>query len=220
MPIPIECKRRLSKRKRRSRLNELCLKLNLPNINADFIGIVPSRVDFEWKGHDLILNAIKNLNDKQKIHLVFSGWGNDYSQAKQMVDQYEINDFITFLPFSLSKPLLTEFFSLMDFSIDQFRFLGTYGTALVEALSSGCPAITWIEEEAYISMGWSPPPVMNAKSIQDLIKILNSIVNKEIDLENFSKKSINWIKETHSPNKVLPNLIKKFKNIRSKSIKL
>lgn len=217
LPIPALSKFRASKSERTPRLAALCQSLGLPPLQGDVIGLVPSRVDFTWKGHDLLLGALKRVTGRERLHLIFSGWGNDYTQAKTYVAQHGLRDQVTFLPFSLSKPILAEFFSLVDFAVDQFRFMGTYGTALVEALAAGCPTLMWIEEQAFAARGWEPPPVINAESEADIVRSLELIACGSIDLEAASQSSLAWIQRVHAPEAVLPNLLRRFAKMQSAS---
>ena len=215
LPIPAHRLFRLSKAERSSRLAPLCQRLGLPSIQGDIIGLVPSRVDFTWKGHDLLLGAMSRVSNRERLHLIFSGWGNDYDQAQAYVAKHGLQDQVTFLPFSLSKPLLAEFFSLVDFAADQFCFMGTYGTALVEALAAGCPTLMWIEESSFVARGWEPPPVINAESEADIVCKLELIACGSIDLEDVSQRSQAWIGRMHAPEAVLPKILSCFVKIQT-----
>ena len=211
IPIPSELHLRKNKESRRKSLKELFHQLGLNLPNTEYIGVVASRVDFNWKGHDLLLNALSELmhqKNKDNMHLIFSGWGRDYYLAKKFVIENKIEGMVTFLPFALSKPLLQQLFSAADFTVDQFRSMGTYGTAMVEALSAGAPTLMWIDTEAFIKRGWQPPPVINAHSTEDITNKLFQIANGEICLEALSKESQHWISLVHSYNAVIPNLVK------------
>ncbi len=215
MPIAISCRARSGKMERHSKLTMLCKALNLPVIESEIICLIPSRVDFIWKGHDLLLGALKRATGREKLHLIFSGWGNDYAHAKTYVAQHRLEAQVTFLPFSLSKPLLAEFFTLVDFAVDQFRCLGTYGTALVEALAAGCPTMMWIDEQAFTARAWEAPPVLNAQSEEDIVSYLEKIACGSIDLEDISQRSQAWIQRVHAPEVVLPQLLHRFEKMQS-----
>lgn len=206
IPIPIHCTARDNKKARRRKLVNLMKKLEVPLTDFDFVGLVPSRIDFDIKGHDYLLNALKEISSKKRLHLIFSGWGNDYLKASDFVKRHGIQDQITFLPFALSQPLLTQFMSSVDFVIDQFKFMGTYGTAAVEALAIGCPTMMWIDEKSFKNMGWEAPPVINAKTQLEIKLKLESILDGSINLESVSQQSQSWVKRVHSPNIVLPTL--------------
>ena len=62
---------------------------------------------------------------------------------------------VTFLSCALSKPYFIRFFRASDFVVDQF-FMGTDGTAAVEAMSCRTPVIMWIDEETFRQRGWEP----------------------------------------------------------------
>ncbi len=220
LPIPVSCRARASKTERNFRLSALCERLNLPAMQGGVIGLIPSRVDFTWKGHDLLLGALKRVTSRERLHLIFSGWGNDYAHAKTYVAQHGLEAQVTFLPFSLSKPVLAEFFTLVDFAVDQFRFMGTYGTALVEALAAGCPTLMWIDEHAFHARGWEPPPVLNAQSEVDIVECLENIACGAIDLEDISQRSQAWIQRVHAPEAVLPHLLHCFEKMQSSVLEI
>jgi glycosyltransferase involved in cell wall biosynthesis len=215
LPIPAPITSRADQSERRKRLTALCHKLDLPEIAGDNIGFVPSRVDFGWKGHDLLLGALQRCTGREKLHLIFSGWGNDYGRAKDYVQRNGLSELVTFLPFSLSRPILAEFFSVADFAVDQFRFLGTYGTALVEALAAGCPTLMWIEESVFRSRGWESPPVMNAETEADIAQQLERIAQGGMDLDQLSRQSQAWVRRVHAPDAVLPDLMARFSAMQS-----
>jgi glycosyltransferase involved in cell wall biosynthesis len=158
---------------------------------------------------------MSRVSNRERLHLIFSGWGNDYDQAQAYVAKHGLQDQVTFLPFSLSKPLLAEFFSLVDFAADQFCFMGTYGTALVEALAAGCPTLMWIEESSFVARGWEPPPVINAESEADIVCKLELIACGSIDLEDVSQRSQAWIGRMHAPEAVLPKILSCFVKIQT-----
>ena len=213
LPIPVSCTPRASKLERKFRLAKLFEDLNLPAIDKEIVCLIPSRVDFNWKGHDLLLGALRRVTGLDKLHFIFSGWGKDYLYAKAYVTQHGLENQVSFLPFSLSKPKLAEFFTLVDFAVDQFRFMGTYGTASVEALAAGCPTMMWIDDKAFTDRGWEPPPVLNARSEMDIVNYLEQISCGSIDLENISRRSQAWIQRIHAPNVVLPHLLHYFEKM-------
>ena len=211
LPIPIAPRERLTPEARMEKRKQLCEELGVKIPLNKVIGFIPSRIDYYWKGQDLLLEGLTKLPNKENLHLIFTGWGSDYQDAKDFVSKHDLGNIITFLPCSLSKPLLANFFSSVDFTVDQFRYMGTYGTAMVEALSHGCPTLMWINESFYKARGWQAPPVINAKSKDEIIAKLEGIASGDINLEETSKQSLEWIAAEHSPSVVCPKLIDRFK---------
>jgi glycosyltransferase involved in cell wall biosynthesis len=219
LPMPTALSVRVDKTARKSMLAGILRELGLPDIQADVVGIVPSRVDFAWKGHDLLLRAFSRAKGREQMHLIFSGWGNDYGKAKTYVEPQGLKGCVTFLPFSLSRPILAHFFSLADFAVDQFGYMGTYGTAMVEAMAAGCPTLMWIEDASFVARGWEPPPVINAEKEDDIVRKLELIASGAIDLAVESQRSQDWIRRVHAPAAVVPVLMQRFAEMRAEAVR-
>jgi glycosyltransferase involved in cell wall biosynthesis len=190
--IPLPLRRRLPKEERRKVLADLMKDLGLAEPKADWIGFIPSRIDFFWKGTDLLFRAIRQWNRGHNLHLIASGWGEDYRKAKEMIPAEQI----TFLPCTVSKPILYEFYGASDFVADQF-LLGTYGTAAVEAMSCGTPVMMWIDEKAFRTREWTPPPVLNARGEQEILRLLGAVISGGIDLEAQGQLAQEWVAKVH-----------------------
>lgn len=194
LPIPFDTTKRLEKLDRRKLLSDLFYQLGGLSVpETDYVLFVPSRVDFLWKGTDLLIKAFENLLGTRKLHLIISGWGNDYKKARQMLTSQHV----TFLPCALSRPLLRDLLQAVDLVADQF-FFGTYGTTLVEAMSCGTPVLTWIDQNAFEQRGWKSPPVLNANDEAGIRQILADLVEDKIDLEQRARSSLDWARELHS----------------------
>jgi len=210
VPIPISTQSRPVQDERRTRLIKLLAELGHNSPERQHVGFVPSRMDFSWKGQDRLLDAMAGLTDRSRPHLIFSGWGRDYSEAKRIVQEKGLAQCVTFLQVSLSKPLLCEMFSACDFAVDQFH-AGTYGTAMVEAMACGLPVIMWIDEEVYENRGWESPPVINCRTTADIAKALIRITSNSLDLEEAGRLSQAWVARVHNPEVVLANVLEFFK---------
>lgn len=205
--IPSEVVPRRPAPARHRALSVLLEQLGLPMPAQPLCGIIPSRVDYYWKGHDLFLRGFAR-GHRAEIHWYVSGWGGDYPKAQEFVIQNGLEHCVTFLPVGLSKPLLAEFMSAADLCIDQFR-MGTYGTTAVEAMACGCPVMMRIDDEAFNARGWEPPPVMNAENSDDIDRILGGIQSGEIDLEERGRDAAAWVSRNHAPDKVVPDLLQR-----------
>ncbi len=216
-PMPYEMKPRVTKAERRLLLQKLGKSLGIIIPDAEFIGFIPSRVDFFWKGQDILIKAFQMFPGRNRMHLIFSGWGKDYSEASKIIQEQGMERSIIFLPFALSKPLLLEFFSTVDFVVDQFR-LGTYGTSALEAMSHGSPVLMWIDEDSFIKKQWEPPPVLNAESSDEIAAVLNDIVGGQLNLEELGLNSMKWAQRVHSQDIVVNKFYKYMKEIEEKLV--
>ena len=204
--IPSEVVPRRPAPARRRALSELLERIGVRMSAQPLCGFIPSRVDYYWKGHDLLLRALVR-RPRADIHWYVSGWGADYPKAQEFVNENSLDHCVTFLPVSLSKPLLVEFMSAADLCVDQFH-MGTYGMSAVQAMAQGCPVMMRIDDEAFNARGWEPPPVLNAENADDIARILNSILSGEIDLEERGRAAAAWVSRNHSPDQVLPDLLR------------
>ena len=196
LPIPLSITPRFSQDKRRDILGQLMTELNLSTPDAKYIGFIPSRVDFYWKGQDRLLQALTKIEHQKQIHLIFSGWGQNYQDIQNIVKQAQLQSHVTFLPCAVSKPTLYKFFQAADFIVDQF-LMGTYGTAAIEAMSCGCPILMWIDELAFQKRGWEAPPVINVKTEADIFEAITAITSGQIDLEKSGLLAQEWIQKIH-----------------------
>ena len=198
MPLPYDLKERLSVLERRNKLKKLMSELNVSLPQADFYAFTPSRVSFQLKGHDRLLGAIKELKGTtDNIHFIFIGWGDDYQEVEQYISENGICDRVTLLPIFCSKLFLYRLFESVDFVVDSFGGTGTYGTSLSEAWSTSCPTVTWISD-LFQNKGWEEPPVIPARSEEDISTALGLISSGVIDLDEVSEKVNAWFGRVHS----------------------
>mgnify|MGYP000995350881 CR=1 FL=1 len=201
LPIPLKSESRLKREKRRMLLNKIISDIDISIPEAKIIGFIPSRIDFYWKGHDILFESLNSLSNQKDIHLIASGWGKDYLTAKNML----INNSVTFLPCALSKQIVYNLYKASDFVIDQF-VMGTYGTSAVEAMSFGAPVLMWINNTFFQNLNWEPPPVINAKTKEEVLDKLNKIISGEVDLEIEGQRCLDWVNRIHDEKKVISNL--------------
>lgn len=199
VPIPIPTRPRQNKEERRKRLRQLLSYCGAKMPEDQLIGFVPSRVDFQWKGHDRLLQALVNLKNENlsiRVHLIFVGWGADFGAAQTFVRDNDLGEHITLLNCALSKPLLFDFFLSADFVIDQF-VMGLYGTAALEAMACGAPLSMWINDS--YERPWGIPPIFNAQSASEIAAFFGEIAGVQTNLEHRSMSIQDWMRRVHSP---------------------
>jgi glycosyltransferase involved in cell wall biosynthesis len=208
--IPIPVRQRAPAGDRRQTLRALLAGLGFESSSSAYVGFVPSRIDYEWKGHDRLLNALARLDRQGKasdLHLIFSGWGNDFDAARCFVEANDLCKRTTFLDCALSKPLLYQFYLNADFVVDQF-IVGMLGTAALEAMSCGAPLITWINDAA--ERAWGTPPVLQARTTNEIAAVLERLSSGHIDLDQVGTSLQEWLGRLHNPATVVPNMLEIF----------
>ena len=209
VPLPYLPHERLSKAARTEKLKALFKELDIKLMDADIYCFTPSRINFHWKGHDRLFEAINENNENLKIHFIFLGWGDDYGKAMAYVDEYALHSCITVIPIFCSKKMLFRFFEAVDVIIDAFNGSGSYGAALSEAMSFGCPVVTWISE-MFDKPGWEAPPVIQARSKEEISEVIVKVSKGEIDLDDWSIKTAAWFNRVHSNEAVKQVVNEKF----------
>lgn len=208
VPLPYMVSSRLPDTERRNKLNELFFSLGRKLPAAEYYCFTPSRINFHWKGHDRLLRAIEKNRGVLNIHFIFLGWGDDYLKAVEYVEQQRLTDVVTVLPLFLSKKYLMRFFTSVDFIIDSLNGNGGYGTSLSEAMSVGCPVVTWISD-MFDRPGWERPPVIHARTEEELGVVMKDISSGKIDLASQSRTAADWFARVHSSEKVFEVLQEK-----------
>jgi glycosyltransferase involved in cell wall biosynthesis len=200
LPIPIPVRPRPPAAERRQWFD------GFPAQRDRLIGFVPSRVDYTWKGHDMLLRAVAGLSPSasSRIHLVFTGWGSDHAAASRFAAEKGIA--ATFLDAALSKPLLFRAYQAADFVVDQFK-VGMYGTAALEAMACGTPLLTWLNTA--FERPWGIPPVINAGSESEIKAALEKIAAGAIDLEATGRQLQQWLARVHDAKAVTAKLLER-----------
>jgi len=213
--IPIATRRRADQATRREQIGVLLESVGIRTPSRRYLGFVPSRVDYEWKGQNRLLRAFARLIRQRKapdIHLIFSGWGEDFENARNFVHEERIGEQVTFLDCALSKPLLYRFYLAADFIVDQF-IVGMCGTSALEAMSCGAPVITWINSA--VARPWGFPPVLQARTEEEIAAVLSDISEGRIDLEAAGARVQQWIARNYDPHTATCSLMAAFGGMRA-----
>jgi glycosyltransferase involved in cell wall biosynthesis len=206
LAIPMRLQPRLAADERRSQRSALLAELGLPPVDAPQVAVIPSRLDFEWKGHDRLIAALALLPADQRPYLIASGWGRHQDDMRGQIAEAGLLDRISFLPGPVSKPLLYRLFQSADFAIDQFC-MGSYGTAAVEAMSVGTPVMMHIAGAAFAARGWEAPPVLNADRPETIAALLSDLATGKCDLDAASIAVTDWMSRVHAEQSVVDTFV-------------
>ena len=212
MPIPIPVRVRHPVARRKSDMFNLLKEQGVVIPQDAVVGFVPSRIDYEWKGQDKLLQAIDELQVQlrsAKVRFVFSGWGTDFYNARNFARDNKIDDLTIFLDVALSKPLLFKYYLAADFVVDQFN-VGMYGTSALEAMASGGPLMIWLNEN--YERSWGKPPVINVHTVDEIFTALKNIIEGKINLDVMGNELQAWMGRIHGPAGVVNSLMEIFNN--------
>jgi glycosyltransferase involved in cell wall biosynthesis len=200
--LPFAARPRLAPQERRRLLNDVLAEVNVAPITSRFAVMVPSRIDYTWKGQDLLLAAMEKVESPDTFTFVFSGWGADYQDFCKRTAGWRN---IRVMECAVSKPILLDLAAGADLLVDQFK-LGHIGTAAREAAAVGAPVMSWI---ASSPLGWfSRPdlPVINVREPVAIARAFNAIAAGKLDLEACSAASTAWIERYASPQEMAATL--------------
>jgi glycosyltransferase involved in cell wall biosynthesis len=191
LPMP-EVDPPLGRAARRTALAAALGALGVPCPEADVICVVPSRLDARVKGSDRLLRAVARVAGSGRLHVLALGWGRD----RQALGEACGAEHVTVLPFVLSKPLLYGLLSGADMVADQF-VVGGYGAAALEAMACGAPVLMHLAAGAFAAKGFALPPVLQAKTEEDIVAALAAVLDGRIDLDARGREALEWIRRVH-----------------------
>ncbi|MCK9238825.1 glycosyltransferase [Desulfocurvus sp.] len=170
--------------------------LGLPAPGGAVVGLVPSRVDFFWKGQDMALHALAQAPRTEGLRLLFTGWGADLPRARDMAASLGLEDRVAFIPRVFSRPLLAELFHGADFALDQFR-IGHPGTSALEAMGCGTPVVMRLDAAAYAREGIPAPPVINVATPRELAGAFTALAQGDPDPAALGRGAQAWLAGHH-----------------------
>lgn len=208
-PLPYRIRPRRPRAARLMQLNRLLSRTGTELSEArDFTVLVPSRIDFGWKGQDRLLRALASLSERERerFSLLLTGWGADHLRLQELSEELGLTHLLTFLPVTYSRPLLYQLFESVDLVADQFLF-GAYGTSSLEAMSCGTPILTWIDVDAFESKGFPIPPALLGREPDQLAAHLQAIASGAVDLEVKGKEVAAFVEQVHEETLVARDLL-------------
>ena len=169
---------------------------------------------YAMKNNDSVLKAIAEyVKTDKNIHLIALDRGSDRAVARRMIDDLQISENITLLP-EMTEAERIKYLNIADVVFDQF-YLGCFGLGALEAMSIGKPLITYVNEElAHVAYG-EIPPVLNARTADEIFNRLIEVKDKNIRKE-ISAKARDFVMRKHSRKVVINKLISIYKDFLKK----
>ncbi len=191
-------------------------KLPLPESNDKIIFFHPSHLDWRVsdpdenrnssKGNDrfikAFIRAVKNGLDAECILLYR---GPDRDLALKMVEDSGIKERFIWKQ-ALTRDELFDAFLKCHVVVDQFDVGGLGGIA-VEAMASGRPVMTYIEENcSRLQYGGDIPPVINCWSEEEIYRQINNCIADDF-LGKKAQESHLWVNRQHRPHIVYDKIL-------------
>jgi glycosyltransferase involved in cell wall biosynthesis len=143
-----------------------------------FIVFNASMLNWQIKGTYLIVNAFAEFAKREKdAFLILIGWGPDVEKTKMHLHALKLDGKAEVIG-RQSKQELLGYYRLADVVTDQFK-IGALGNSSREALACGKPLITRLDEKLFKAYYYELPPILNAKSEDDIVAALKSSTPKE-----------------------------------------
>ncbi len=184
-------------------------RLNLKKkYQAKILFFSPSRQNWQIKGNDLVIKGF-NRFIKNKPHLqaklILCQWGQEVRKSKRLINKLKIAQKVIWTP-PLKKNLLVEHYKNSEVILDQFK--GYFGTVAAEAMAAAKPLMMWFDKDLYQWAFKEMPPVILAKTSEEIATNLAKLVNNRKVASRYGRKSQKWISQYHSQKVVTEKLIK------------
>ncbi len=166
--------------------------------NADFIFFAPARQNWDIKGNDKYIKAMKKLKDFGfNFKLIIPIWGQDIKQTEALIKALSLDQYIDLIE-PMNENKLIEYYHEADCVLDQFGEHKTFGLIAPKAMACGAPVCIAFDEAMHQWCFSQMPPFLNAYTTDEIYEALKScMLNKEKFLE-LGSLSRQWIEKHHS----------------------
>jgi len=167
------------------------------------------------KGNDLFLKAFEKFSKTNpNVFLIIVDRGIDSKNTHRLVEKLGISSKIEFIPGPLNSSQLLYFYNLADVIVDQF-VVGSLGSIAWEVFSCEKPLVAYIEKQNYEKLYGKSPPLVNAKSIEEICDALEYLKNEKVR-RKLGKEARKWITKYHSASVFTEKLQKIYDSILEK----
>lgn len=164
---------------------------------ADLILFAPSRHQWDLKGNDRIVRAYARFAKQSSQHtlLILTRWGQDVERSQRLVTELGLDGRVIWRP-PLNKQKLIHYYNAADIVLDQF-VIGAFGTITPEAMACGKPVILYFNREVHEWCYAEPPPVVGARSEEDIFQRLQELAADRRHRESLGSASREWMIKHH-----------------------
>lgn len=157
-----------------------------------------------FKGNDRFLRAFARfLKEGVNARLIMPDRGPDKEETKQLVRELGIEKYIEFYR-PMPEDELIELYQKCDVVVDQFE-IGSFGVITLEAMSCAKPVIVYVDEECCKKAYAQLPPILNARSEDEIYGALVKSQNAELR-NSMGAQARQWILENHASDRVVNSL--------------
>lgn len=173
---------------------EPALRADLLGPSGTLLAIVPSRLDFHWKGSDAMLRGVAAaMAEVPGLVLACAGWGVDREPARALAAELGIADRIRFLPNVFSKRRLLRHYRAADIVLDQFT-VGSYGLSALEAMSTARPLLIHLDRTRFAGV-LPEPPVVNVREPEEIGRALIALARDPAERARVGAAQRAWVIE-------------------------
>ena len=174
---------------------------------------LPTAELWETKGNDKFLQAfVKLCKEKDNIKLFFVDWGPDSQKAKKLLDMPHVKEKVEIIQGPISREKMSEYMGKSDLLIDQFNS-GSFTRMAIEAFKFGIPIMINIDEGIHKELHGESPPVINAKTSDEIYKELKELSNSKDKLQKIANDAKIWYEKHYQLEKTLVKYIEIYKRI-------
>ena len=168
-----------------------------------FVIFHPTFQDWAKKGNDIFLRGfVKLCRERNDVHLILINRGDDFQKSVELLKDPHCDGKYEILNSTVNQAELPELYNKADVVVDAF-IDGSTGLIGQEAMSCEKPLIQYTDEKMYMKLYGEIPPIINAKTENDVYYALKNLIENRDTTNKIGKKSREWLLKHHDPEKIM-----------------
>ncbi len=148
------------------------------------------------KANDQLLHAFAQLRKRGcEVGMVCCEWGANVEQSRELLKNLGCADSVQWVE-PMGVVQFDRAVRACHVVADQFK-LGAFGGVLFKALANGTPVCTYLDEQALSRMYPEVPPVLNCRTVPQIVDRLLRLFSDADFQEDVSRRSRLWMKQYH-----------------------